>query len=128
MLRWANELILVDSKLYRVADCNTNNVIFSFGQMLAQHTRSGMPLRTGDLVATGTLSGEGRAAAGCLLEQSMGGKESYDMKAEDSSTDSVRRIFCEDNDNFIFTAQVKLPDGSGNVGFGSCAGKVLPAL
>lgn len=87
-----------------------------------------MPLRNGDLIATGTVSGPGREGAGCLLEQSFGGKEAYDMRAEDSPNDSISRTFCEDNDTFIFTAQVRLPDGSGSVGFGSCSGKVLPAL
>ena len=118
----------VDGHEYRAAECNTNNVIFSFGQMLAQHTRAGVPLRTGDLIATGTLSGEGRSAAGCFLEQSRGGKETYDMTAKDASEGSIRRMFCEDNDTIIFTAQARLPGGGGNVGFGKCAGKVLPAI
>lgn len=117
-----------NSEKYRVADCNTNNVIFSFAQMIAHHTRGGCPLQTGDLIGTGTLSGPSRAEAGCLLEQTMGGKDPYEMKAEDSSKDSVVRTFCEDNDTIIFTAQAKSSEGSGNVGFGACSGKVLPAL
>ena len=118
---------IANSENYRVADCNTNNVIFSFAQMIAHHTRGGCPLRTGDLIATGTLSGPHLENAGCLLEQTRGGKEPYEMVAEESSKGSVRRTFCEDNDTIIFTAQAKSSDELGNVGFGTCQGKVLPA-
>ncbi|KAJ9602219.1 hypothetical protein H2200_013339 [Cladophialophora chaetospira] len=110
---------------YRVADCNTNNVIFSFAQMLAHHTRGGCPLRTGDLIATGTLSGPERENAGCLLEQTRGGTEPYEMIAENSATGNVRRAYLEDNDVITFTARAS--GRGGNVGFGSCAGKILPA-
>nr|KAK5438584.1 hypothetical protein LTR18_008560 [Exophiala xenobiotica] len=113
---------------YRIADCNTNNVIFSFAQMIAHHTRGGCPLRTGDLVATGTLSGPKRENAGCLLEQTLGGTDPYEMAAENSTESNVRRAYLEDNDTVEFTAQVTGPDGIGNVGFGVCSGKVLPAI
>ncbi|RVX70709.1 hypothetical protein B0A52_05359 [Exophiala mesophila] len=117
-----------NSENYRIADCNTNNVIFSFAQMIAHHTCGGCPLQTGDLIGTGTLSGPSRAEAGCLLEQTLGGTSPYEMKAEDPSKGSVIRAFCEDNDTITFTAQAKLTEGFGNVGFGACSGKVLPAI
>lgn len=109
---------------YQVADCNTDNVIFSFGQMLAHHTRGGCPLRNGDLIATGTLSGPKRENAGCLLEQTWGGTQPYEMVAI-GTHDNVHRAFLEDNDTIEFTAQAS--GGLGNVGFGACSGKVLPA-
>ncbi|EXJ75461.1 fumarylacetoacetase [Cladophialophora psammophila CBS 110553] len=118
----------LNSEKYRVADCSTSNVIFSFAQMIAHHTSGGCPLRTGDLIATGTLSGPTREEAGCLLEQTRGGKEPFEMVAEDSSKGSVQRAFCEDNDTIIFAAHAKSNDGLGNVGFGTCQGKVLPAI
>jgi fumarylacetoacetase len=108
-----------------VADCNTNNVIFSFAQMIAHHTRGGCPLRTGDLIATGTLSGPDRENAGCLLEQTRGGTDPYEMVSEDSAVDNVRRAYLEDNDIITFTAQAT--STKGNVGFGSCSGKIWSA-
>ncbi|KAK5023548.1 hypothetical protein LTS07_006063 [Exophiala sideris] len=114
-----------NNQRYRVADCNTNNVIFSFAQMIAHHTRGGCPLRAGDLIATGTLSGPNRENAGCLLEQTRGGTDPYEMIAEDSAAGNVRRAYLEDNDIITFTAQAM--SSRGNVGFGSCAGKILSA-
>lgn len=96
--------------------------------MLAHHTRGGCPLRPGDLVATGTLSGPTKAESGCFFEQTRGGKEPYELKALKMGKGSVQRGFLEDNDTVEFRAQVSLGDGLGNVSFGVCGGKVLPAL
>lgn len=95
--------------------------------MLAHHTRGGCPLRTGDLIATGTVSGPERRNAGCLMEQTRGGTDPYEMTAEDPSTTNIHRAWLEDGDTIIFTAQADPGDGTGKVGFGSCQGKVLPA-
>ncbi len=96
--------------------------------MIAHHTRGGCPLRTGDLIATGTLSGPKRENAGCLLEQTWGGTDPCEMVAENSAESNVRRAYLEDNDTVEFTAHVTGPYGIGNVGFGVCSGKVLPAI
>ena len=117
-----------NSVKYRLADCNTDNVIFSFAQMLAHHTRGGCPLRTGDLIGTGTLSGPNRENGGCLLEQTRGGKEPYELPAEDLSESSIHRTFMDDNDIITFNAHVSSSNGLGGVGFGACQGKVLPAV
>ncbi|KAF5585436.1 fumarylacetoacetase [Fusarium pseudocircinatum] len=42
--------------------------------MIAHHTVGGCPLRSGDLIATGTLSGAYRESLGCLLEITENGK------------------------------------------------------
>ncbi|KAK5686535.1 hypothetical protein LTS10_002655 [Elasticomyces elasticus] len=111
---------------HKIAVCNTNNVIFSFAQMIAQHTRNGCPLQTGDLMGTGTLSGPERANAGCFLEQSRNGTEPYELLAEKHGAGSVHRAFLEDNDGVVFTAQTL--GSADKVGFGSCSGIVLPAF
>jgi fumarylacetoacetase len=95
--------------------------------MIAHHTRGGCPLRTGDLIATGTLSGPNRENAGCFLEQTWGGTKPYEMKPEDPSQGSIYRAYLEDNDTVEFFAQAKGRVGAGNVGFGCCSGIVLPA-
>ncbi|KAK3648895.1 hypothetical protein LTR56_003819 [Elasticomyces elasticus] len=111
---------------HKIAVCNTNNVIFSFAQMIAQHTRNGCPLQTGDLMGTGTLSGPERANAGCFLEQSRNGTEPYELLAERHGVASVHRAFLEDHDGVVFTAQTL--GSADKVGFGSCSGIVLPAF
>ena len=111
-----------------MAECNTNNVVFSFAQMLAHHTRGGCPLRTGNLVATGTLSGPTREELGCFLEITHHGADPYDMAAMSPSKKTLSRRYLEDGDTIEFTAQVRGGDGLGPLGFGVCSGKVLPAL
>lgn len=105
---------------YTVAKCNTNNVIFSFSQMIAHHTRVGCPLRTGDLIGTGTLSGATDEELGCLLEITKGGKKTRTWTSESGM---LERLWLEDGDTIEFTARA-----SDGIGFGSCSGKILPAI
>jgi fumarylacetoacetase len=93
--------------------------------MLAHHTVGGCPMRTGDLIATGTLSGPTREELGCLLEITRNGKESLEMNAKDASSDEkVVRTFLLDGDTVEFDAKVEHKDGY-SIGFGTCVGTVL---
>ena len=82
-------------------------------------------MRTGDLVATGTLSGSTRKELGCLLEVTQNGVEPYEMRAMGQENIKLKRTFLEDGDTITFTAQARGKEGVGNVGFGSCKGKVI---
>lgn len=102
-----------------IARTNYNEMYYSAAQQLAHHTTSGCPMRTGDLLGSGTISGPKRENRGSLLELSWGGKEPLD-------TASGPRSFIEDGDTVALhgTAQ-----GDGyQVGFGDCVGTLLPAL
>lgn len=92
--------------------------------MLAHHTAGGCALRTGDLLATGTLSGPTRAELGCLLELTWDGTRRV---VEGSS----RQGFLEDGDVVSFTARagggVK-GNEKGRVGFGVCKGWVVASV
>ena len=110
---------------YQVSECNTNNVIFSLAQMIAHHTRNGCPLETGNLIATGTISGQPLKERGCFFEMTQNGTVSYEMESESQSGHKASRLYLEDGDTVEFTAQAKGKDGLGNVGFGACKGKVL---
>ncbi|KAF2428300.1 fumarylacetoacetase [Tothia fuscella] len=118
----------VNNEKYDAGKCNTNNVIFSLAQMLTHHTRGGCPLRPGDLIATGTLSGPTQSELGCLMEATRHGTESYEMQAMSSSKGKISRKYLENGDIIEFTAQARGKDGLGNVGFGKCSGKVLAAI
>jgi fumarylacetoacetase len=98
-------------------ECNTKYIVFSFAQMLAHHTAGGCPMRTGDLIATGTISGPSRRELGSLLEASNNGTESYEMEAVGPEERKISRRFLEDGDIIEFKAP----------GFGSCKGKVVPS-
>lgn len=98
-------------------ECNTKYVAFSFAQMLAHHTAGGCPMRTGDLIATGTVSGPSRRELGSLLEASKNGTEPYEMETRGLGGQKISRQFLKDGDIIEFKA----------LGFGSCKGKVLPS-
>ncbi len=48
---------------------------WSYAQLLAHLTSNGAPVRTGDLFASGTVSGPRRDQRGCLLELTWGGRD-----------------------------------------------------
>ncbi len=89
-------------------------------QQLAHLTSNGASLRTGDLFASGTVSGADRDQRGSFLELSWNGSEPVSL--DDGST----RTFLEDGDEISISAWAPGADGS-RIGFGSVTGRVLPA-
>lgn len=122
---------------YHVSRCDTRNVIFSFAQMIAHHTAGGCPLRTGDLIATGTLSGPSQEELGSLLEATEDGTRPFEAHAVASAAETprrpIQRRYLEDGDEVEFRVSIDALQGannggvSGRVGFGSCRGKILTA-
>ena len=89
-------------------------------QMLAHLTVNGASTRTGDLYASGTVSGPGREQRGCLLELSWGGEDPLTLP------DGSVRSFLEDGDEVTITATAPAADG-GRIGLGEVSGRILPA-
>ncbi|GLY95308.1 fumarylacetoacetase [Actinoplanes sp. NBRC 103695] len=89
-------------------------------QQLAHMTVNGASLRTGDLFASGTVSGPDRDQRGSLIELSWNGAEP--IKLADGST----RTFLEDGDVVTITASAPGPDGE-RISFGEVTGRVEPA-
>ena len=89
-------------------------------QQLAHLTVNGASLRTGDLYASGTVSGPERSQRGSLLELSWGGEEPVVLP------DGTTRTFLEDGDEVVITATAPGPDGK-TVGLGEVRGVVVPA-
>jgi fumarylacetoacetase len=88
-------------------------------QMLAHLTVNGASTRTGDIYASGTVSGPDRDQRGCLLELSWGGAEPLALP------DGSVRSFLEDGDEVTITATAPAADG-GRLGFGEVTGRILP--
>ncbi|GAA3517946.1 fumarylacetoacetase [Aeromicrobium panaciterrae] len=74
-------------------------------QMLAHMTVNGASLRTGDLFASGTISGAGVAERGSLLELSWNGTEPITL------ADGSTRSFLEDGDTVTISAVAHLARG-----------------
>ena len=89
-------------------------------QQLAHLTVNGASLRTGDLYASGTVSGPEKGQRGSFLELSWGGKEPLRL------TDGTLRTFLEDGDEVTITATAPGANGT-RVGFGEVRGRILPA-
>ena len=89
-------------------------------QQLAHLTVNGAALRTGDLFASGTVSGPARDQWGSLLELSQNGAEPVVL------ADGSSRSFLEDGDVVTISATAPGPGGT-RIGFGEVTGRVLPA-
>jgi fumarylacetoacetase len=89
-------------------------------QMLAHMTVNGASTRTGDLFASGTVSGPDRDQCGCLLELSWGGAEPLVL------ADGSVRSYLEDGDEVTISATAPAACGA-RIGFGEVAGQILPA-
>jgi fumarylacetoacetase len=92
---------------------------WTFRHMLAHHTIGGCGLQTGDLIASGTVSGEKEHEHGCLLELTKNGKKASKL------TDGSDLRYLADGDEVTYEAVIG--DGSAGVGFGACIGVVKPA-
>ncbi|MFD1795077.1 fumarylacetoacetase [Paracoccus aurantiacus] len=97
---------------------NYNVMYYSSAQQLAHHASSGCPMRVGDLLGSGTISGPTPDSTGALLEMTEGGKKPVKIGDEE-------RTFIQDGDTITLNGYAQ---GDGyRVGFGDCTGTVLPA-
>lgn len=103
-----------------VARTNYRELYYSAAQQLVHHTTSGCPMRVGDLIGSGTISGPDRENRGSLLELSWNGTEPVNLAS------GATRTFLEDGDSVVLRGAAR---GNGyRIGFGACAGTVVPAL
>ncbi|HAY33789.1 MAG TPA: fumarylacetoacetase [Ignavibacteria bacterium] len=88
-------------------------------QQLAHHTITGCNMRTGDLLASGTISGPEKGTYGSLLELTWRGEEPIKL------SDGSEIKFLRDGDELIIRGYCE-KDGL-RIGFGEVSGKILPA-
>ncbi|GAA4519400.1 fumarylacetoacetase [Actinoallomurus oryzae] len=89
-------------------------------QQLAHATVNGAALRTGDLMASGTVSGPRRDQRGSLIELTWNGTEPLELP------DGTKRVFLEDGDTVRITATAPSPDVD-PIGFGEVIGTIYPS-
>ncbi|GLW48772.1 putative fumarylacetoacetase [Streptomyces sp. NBRC 14336] len=90
---------------------------WSPAQMLAHQTVNGAPSRTGDLFASGTISGPKKNQRGAFIELTWGGKEPITVGGQ-------QRTFLEDGDEIVLTATAPGADGT-RIGFGEARGRIV---
>jgi fumarylacetoacetase len=98
--------------------CQTNfkEMYWNVAQQIAHHTVNGCNLNTGDLLASGTISGSEPMTYGSLLELSENGKKFFKL------SDGTNRTFLEDDDTVIMRGWAE-KDGI-RVGFGDLRNSV----
>ena len=103
----------------KVCASNFKHLYWTMAQQLAHHTVTGCNLGTGDLLASGTISGPAKGSFGSMLEITWRGTEPITLPGGEE------RKFLADGDTVTMTAWCQ---GEGyRVGFGEVAGQVLPA-
>ncbi len=102
-----------------VSKTNARELYWSLAQMVAHHTVGGCNLRPGDLLGTGTISGQAPGTFGSLLELAQRGKSPVRLEGGEE------RTFLSDGDTVTLRGWAR---GDGyRVGFGECRGTILPA-
>jgi fumarylacetoacetase len=94
---------------------SSRSLYWTMPQQLAHATSNGAHVRTGDLMATGTISGRERGSEGSLIELTRNGSEPLRLP------DGSERSFLEDGDEVVLRAR------GGGVELGEVRGRVLPA-
>ena len=98
-----------------------SSMYWTLAQMVAHHSSNGCPLRAGDLIGSGTVSGPEKNNRGCLLELTSRGAEPLELP------EGELRRFLEDGDEVILRGYCETP-GFRRIGLGECRGIVLPAI
>jgi fumarylacetoacetase len=102
-----------------ITSTNFQNLYWSISQQLAHHTVNGCNLQSGDLLASGTISGPDEHSRGCMLELTWRGANPLTLPNGET------RKWLEDKDMLIITGWC---DGDGyRIGFGEVAGRIVPA-
>jgi fumarylacetoacetase len=99
---------------------NFRDMYWTMAQMLTHHASNGCNLRSGDLLASGTVSGADKTACGSLLELTSRGKDPVTLPTGE------QKKFLEDGDEVILRGFCER-DGFRRIGLGTCSGVILPA-
>jgi fumarylacetoacetase len=99
----------------RISRGNFRDMYWTIAQMLTHHASNGCNLRPGDLLASGTVSGNAKDSRGCLLELTKRGTEPLVLP------DGEQRDFLQDGDEVILRGYCER-DGYARIGFGDCSG------
>ena len=104
---------------FKISGSNFKYMYWNILQQLAHHSITGCNMNTGDLLASGTISGPTPDSYGSLLELAWKGEKPIKLPSGEE------RRFLQDGDTLIISGYCK---GDGyRVGFGEVSGKILPA-
>jgi fumarylacetoacetase len=96
---------------------NFQNLYWSISQQLAHHTVNGCNLQSGDLLASGTISGPGEESRGCMLELTWRGANPLKLPGDEM------RKWLEDGDTLTITGCCEGEDY--RLGFSQVTGQII---
>jgi fumarylacetoacetase len=115
----------------RLSRGSFRDMYWTIDQMVTHHASNGCNLLTGDLLASGTISGTSKEARGCLLELTWDGIDAGTGKPRTRRPVELptgeTRTFLADGDEVTMKAVCER-EGARRIGFGDCRGVVTPAL
>lgn len=103
-----------------ICKSNFKYMYWNMSQQIAHHTVNGCNLNTGDMMASGTISGKSMDSYGSMLELSWGGKKDIILDG------GYSRTFVEDFDTIFMRGYCLKNDI--RVGFGEVKTKLLPSI
>jgi fumarylacetoacetase len=101
----------------RLSRGNLRNLYWTLAQLLTHHASNGCNLRSGDLLASGTVSGPLPEERGCLIELTRRGADPIRLP-----TGEIRK-FLEDGDEVLLRGYCQR-EGFPRIGFGECRGTI----
>ena len=103
---------------FTVCQTMSKNLYWTPAQFIAHHTSNGCNLRPGDLLGSGTISGEMKNEAGSLLELTQQGKVPLVLP------NGQQRTFLEQGDEVIMRGWCRT-SGYRPIAFGECRGRIV---
>ncbi len=102
----------------KVSRGSFRDMYWTIAQLLTHHASNGCNLQSGDLLASGTVSGKEKGSRGCLLELTWKGTEPLKL------SNGEERKFLEDGDEVILRGFCE-KTGATRIGFGECRGVIV---
>mgnify|MGYP001457502786 FL=1 len=103
-----------------ISSSNYNYLYWDMNQQIVHHTTTGCNLRTGDMLASGTISGPEKNSRGSMLELTWGWSEPLKL------SNGEERLALEDGDTVMLKGWCQ--GDNYRIGFGKCTGKLLPSV
>ena len=104
----------------KISTSNFKYMYWNMSQQLAHHTINGCNVNSGDMMGSGTISGQSPDSYGSMLELTWRGEKPIKLP------DGTERKFINDNDTVILKGHCKNQEV--RIGFGECRSKLLPAI
>jgi fumarylacetoacetase len=104
-----------------VSRTSFTHMYWTLGQLVTHHAMGGCNLRSGDLLASGTVSGPTKGERGCLLELTWRGADPLVLPGGET------RAFLEDGDLVELAGWCEAP-GMRRIGFGTARGVVIAPM